>query len=109
MNARVQHSVPGESAMTSLAIREGWAMTSTAPTSGPQSSVWREVVVAWAMAAVLAGVLVLTVSHYHRQGSATSSWLLAPSAHHAHDKATDPEGPGGDETCSDRDYANERC
>ena len=95
--------------MTNFAITEGWAMTSTAPTSGPQRSAWREVVVAWATAAVLTGVLVLTLSHQDREGSATSSWALAPGAHHTHHKAADPEGPGGDDTCSDRDYVNERC
>jgi anti-sigma-K factor RskA len=95
--------------MTSLAIREGWAMTSTAPTGGPRRSAWREVVVAWAMAAVLAGALVLTVSHHDKEGSDAGLWSLAPAASHAHQKAADPEGPGSDETCSDRDYANERC
>jgi hypothetical protein len=95
--------------MTSLAIREGWAMTSTAPTGGPRWTAWREVVVAWAMAAVLVGVLVLTVSHHDKEGSAAGLWSLAPTASHAHQKTADPEGPGSDETCSDRDYANERC
>jgi len=89
--------------MTSLAIREGRAMTSTAPRGGPRRTAWREVVVAWAMAAALVGVLVLTVSHHDKEGSA------APTTSHAHQKTADPEGPGSDETCSDRDYATERC
>jgi anti-sigma-K factor RskA len=95
--------------MTSFAITERWAMTSTAPTSGPRRGAWREVVAAWAMTAVLAGVLVLIISHQDRARSPSASWSPASGAHHAHQKAADPEGPGGDETCSDRDYANERC
>lgn len=83
-------------------------MTSIAPAGGPRRSTWREVVVAWTMAAVLVGVLVLTVSHHDKEGPAAGLWSLAPASH-AHQKTADPEGPAGDETCSDRDYANERC
>ena len=106
---RIQHSVPGQWAMTGFAITEGRAMTSTASRAGSHRSAWGEVVVAWAMAAALAGVLLLMVSDHDKESSATSSWPLTPSAHYAHQMAVDPEGPASDETCSDRDYANERC
>jgi len=40
---------------------------------------------------------------------ATHDVHAPPTTSHAHQKTADPEGPGSDETCSDRDYANERC
>jgi len=88
--------------MTSLAIAEGWTMTST------DRGARREIIIAWATAAVLAGALVLAVPNHDKEGSAASLWPLAPAAG-AHQKAADPEGSGSNEACSDRDYANERC
>lgn len=95
--------------MTSLAMTEGWNMTSTGPKGGPDRGPWRDVAVAWTLAAVLAGALVLTITSHDRVGPPANLWSLAPSAGHAHQKAADPEDAAGDETCSDRDYANELC
>ncbi len=94
--------------MTSLAITSG-AMTSIASKAGPQAGARRDVVVAWAMAVVLASALVLTVPSHDEQGPSGSPLPLASAAGQIHPKAADSEGPSSDETCSDRDYANERC
>jgi hypothetical protein len=69
---------------------------------------WRAVAGAWMVAAALIGALVL-VQREGKAGSAASLPLHAAAAHLAHVKVADPEGPTTDETCSDRDYANERC
>ncbi len=93
--------------MTSLAIAEGWNMTG--PRGGRGWSSWREVAAAWAVAAVLAGALLLTVPRHDLQSPPASLWSISPAAgSHAHRKAPDAEGPA-DEACSDRDYANELC
>ncbi|HXP77073.1 MAG TPA: hypothetical protein VN823_23255 [Stellaceae bacterium] len=93
--------------MTSLAIVDGWNMTSTGPEGRHGRGAWREVVVAWAAAAVLAGALVLSLPSHRRESSSASPWSLAPAAGvFVHQ---DDEDPPGDEACTDRDYANERC
>jgi hypothetical protein len=69
---------------------------------------WRAVAAAWMVAVALTGALVL-VQREGNAGSAASLRSLAAAARLAHLKAVDPEGPTSDETCSDRDYANERC
>ena len=85
-------------------------MTNAGPKAGPPRGAWRrDVVVAWAMAAVLAGALVFWTPSHDKQAPPASLWSLAPTASYAHHQAADPEGPASDEACSDRDYANERC
>lgn len=96
--------------MTSLAIVDGWNMTSIGPESRHGRGVWREVIVAWAAAAVLAGALVLSLPNHRKESLSASPWSLAPTAGGSvQQKALDDEGPTGDEACTDRDYANERC
>ena len=63
----------------------------------------------WAVAVVLVCALMLKLGSGDRDGSPAGSWSTGPDAKLAHQKMPDPEGPGGDEVCSDRDYANERC
>src|SRR5215470_5047122 len=106
---RAEHSAAGASAMTSLAIAQGWNMTSAISKREPDRSAWREVAAAWAVAAALAGALVLTVPNHGNEGSTAGLRSPVPAASSAHQTAADPEGPGGDEACADRDYANERC
>jgi len=66
--------------------------------------------VAWAAAAVLAGVLAVAMKHDNSGSPAAAMSSLTPAAGgHVHKKTTDDEGPAGEEACSDRDYANERC
>jgi hypothetical protein len=96
--------------MTSLVIAEGWNMIGTGHKGGRDWAAWREVGMAWAVAAVLAGALLLTVPHHATQAPPASLWSLSPTASgHLHKKAQDAEGPTGDEACTDRDYANELC
>ena len=95
--------------MTSLAIADGWTMTS-GQRGGRGLGAWREVVLAWAVATVLAGALLVTVPNHDKEGSPARLWSLAPTAGaHLQQTAPDAEGPRSDEACSDRDYANERC
>jgi hypothetical protein len=93
--------------MTSLVSGKGWIMTG--PMDGQRWSAWREVAVAWAFAALFASTLVLAVPTHHREGSPASPSSFASAAGHAHPKLPDAEGPRSGETCSDRDYVNERC
>ena len=96
--------------MTSLVIAEGWNMIGTDRKGARDWSAWREVGMAWAVAVVLAGALVLTVPRHDTQAPPASLWSLSPAAGgHLHKKAHDAEGPTGDEACTDRDYANELC
>ncbi len=96
--------------MTGLVITEGWKMIGSGPRSGRDWGAWREVAIAWAVAVVLAGALLLTVPRHDTQVPPASLWSLSPAAGgHLHKKAQDAEGPAGDEACSDRDYANELC
>jgi hypothetical protein len=96
--------------MTSLAIAEGWNMTGTDPKGERDWGAWREVAVAWAVAAVIAGALMLTLPNHDPLGSQENLWSLSPAAGtHAHNKTSDAESPTDEETCSDRDYANELC
>lgn len=96
--------------MTSLAIAEGWTMASSGLKGQRGRGGWREVIVAWAVATALAGALVSTLPGQNKEGAPQRLWSLAPAAAgHTHLKATDDEGPVGEEACSDRDYANERC
>ena len=96
--------------MTSLAIAEGWTMASSGLKDRHGRGGWHEVIVAWTVAAALAGALVLTLPNQNKEGSPQRLWSLAPAAaSHPHLKATDDEGPVGDEACSNRDFANERC
>ena len=83
-------------------------MMNAASLSKRDRSRWRAVAAAWMMAAALTGALVL-VQREGTAGSAASLRSPAAAARLAHLKAADPEGPTSDETCSDRDYANERC
>ena len=93
--------------MTSLVSGKGWIMTG--PMDGRRWSAWREVAVAWVVATLFAGALVLAVPTPHKEGSPASPSSLPFVAGHAHPKLPDAEGPRSDETCSDRDYVNERC
>ena len=96
--------------MTSLAIAEGWNMTGIDPKGARAWGAWREVVTAWAVAVVLAGALLVTLPSHDRLSPPANLWSLSSAAGgHVHAKASDSEGPKSDETCSDRDYANERC
>ena len=96
--------------MTSLAIAEGWNMTGIGPRGERNRGAWREVAAAWGVAAVIAGALLLTLPNHDRSGSQETLGSLSPAAGtHAHEKASDAEGPADEETCSDRDYANELC
>jgi hypothetical protein len=97
--------------MTSLVIAEGWTMIGTGSKGGRDRGAWREVGMAWAVAVVLAGALLLTaVPRHDTQAPPASLWSLSPAAGgHLHKKAQDAEGPTGDEACTDRDYANELC
>jgi len=96
--------------MTSVATAEGWNMTGTGPKAARSWAAWRDVVSAWAVAAVLATALLLTLPNHDRPGSQENLWSLSPAAgSYAHKKASDSEGPTREETCSDRDYANELC
>ena len=95
--------------MTSLAITEGWNMLGTVLKEA-RSRPWREVIAAWAVATVVAGVLLLTLPSHDRPDSQENLWSLNPAAGtHAHKKASDAEGPTDEQACSDRDYANELC
>jgi hypothetical protein len=69
---------------------------------------WRAVAAAWMVAVALTGALAL-VQREAKAGSTASLRSLAAAARLAHLNAADPECPTSDETCSDRDYANERC
>ena len=83
-------------------------MMNTASFRKRDHSGWRAVAMAWMVAAALTGALVLM----QREGKVCSAASLrshAAAVRLAHLKAADPEGPTSDETCSDRDYANERC
>jgi hypothetical protein len=72
--------------------------------------IWRDVVVAWTVAMMLVGALVLTVpNHAGERSMPAGLWSLARAAGHTHASARDAEGPKSDEACSERDYANERC
>ena len=86
-------------------------MASTGPKAQRGRSGWREVIMAWAAAVVLAGVLAVTMVKHDDSGSPAAAMpSLTPAAGgHVHKKAVDDEGPAGEEACSDRDYANERC
>jgi hypothetical protein len=85
-------------------------MTGTGSKGGHRWGRWHQVVVAWTVAVVLAGALVLTLPNRDKEGSPAELWSVAPTAgSHARQKAPDAEGPVGDQACSDRDYANERC
>jgi hypothetical protein len=85
-------------------------MTGNGPRGGRGWSGWREVVAAWAVAGLLAGSLLLLIPRHDTQGpSASLSSLNPAAASRAYYKTPDPEGPASDETCSDRDYANELC
>lgn len=96
--------------MTSLVIVEGWNMIGTGPKGGRDWGAWREVGMAWAVAMVLAGALLLTVPRHHTQLPTAGLWSLSPAAGgYLHKKAQDAEGPAADDACSDRDYANELC
>jgi hypothetical protein len=96
--------------MTSLAITEGWTMASGGHRGGRASGAWRDVIVAWTVAMLLAGALLLSIPHHDRQDVPLNLWPLSPAAgNHIHKKVFDAEGPTGDEACSDRDYVNERC
>jgi len=96
--------------MTSLAIAEGWNMASTGQRGGRASGAWRDVIVAWTVATLLAGALLLSIPSHDRRAVPVNLWSLSPAAgNQVHKKIFDAEGPTGDEACSDRDYANERC
>ncbi len=96
--------------MTSLVITEGWNMKGSRREAERGWGAWRDVVVAWMVAAGLAGTLLLTVPRHDRPGPPASLWSLSPSAGpHAHRTAPDAEDPSGEDACSDRDYANELC
>ncbi|HKX06908.1 MAG TPA: hypothetical protein VJN67_01880 [Stellaceae bacterium] len=96
--------------MTGLVIAEGWNMIGTGPKGDRDRRAWREVGMAWAVAVVLAGALLLTVPRHQVQLPTASLWSLSPAAGgHLHKKAQDAEGLADDEACSDRDYANELC
>ena len=96
--------------MTSLVIAEGWNMIGTGPKGERDWGAWREVGMAWAVAVVLAGALLLTVPRHDKEAPLASLWALSPTAGgHLHKKAQDAEGPTGEEACTDRDYVNERC
>jgi hypothetical protein len=86
-------------------------MASTGPNGQRGRSAWREVIMAWAAAAVLAGVLAVAMAKHDDSGAPASAMSsLTPAAGgHVHKKAMDDEGPASEEACSDRDYANERC
>jgi|GEM_PF-3317371 hypothetical protein len=95
--------------MTSLAIADGWMMTSSGP-KGRERAAWREVLVAWAAAAMLVGALLWSAPSHHTSGSLSGISSVRPAAGgYAHDNTGDDEDPVGDQACSDRDYANERC
>lgn len=96
--------------MTSLAIAEGWDMASTGHKNARASGAWRDVIVAWTVATLLAGALLLSIPNHERRDGAINLWSLSPAAgNHVHKKVFDAEGPTGDEACTDRDYVNERC
>ena len=97
--------------MASPASVEGLKMASTGPRGQRGRSAWREVIMAWAAAAVLAGVLAVAMVKHDDRGSATAAMSsMTPAAGgHVHKQVTDDEGPASEEACSDRDYANERC
>jgi hypothetical protein len=100
----------GEFGMTSLAMAEGWNMTGTGPKAARGWGTWREVSAAWAVAAVIAGALLVALPSHDRPGTQENLWSLSPAAgSHMHKSATDAEGPTDEKTCSDRDYANELC
>jgi hypothetical protein len=97
--------------MTSFAIAEGWTMTLGSGRKGHRGSGgWQEVAVAWALAGVLLGVLLLAVPNRGNGHLPPGLWSLAPAAGtHVHPQAPDDEGPASGVACSDRDYASERC
>jgi len=84
-------------------------MASTGHRGGRASGAWRDVIVAWTVATLLAGALLLSMPSHERPGI-PGLWSLSPAAGASvHEKASDAEGSAGDEACSDRDYVNERC
>ena len=96
--------------MTSFAIAQGRNMTGTGPRGGRDWSSWRAVVVAWTVAGVLASALLLSVPHRDAQTPPARVWSLSHAGGgHVHKRGPDAEGPTGEESCSDRDYANELC
>ncbi len=85
-------------------------MASTGPRGQRGRNAWREVIMAWAAAAVLASVLAVAMKHDYSGSPAAAMSSLTPAAGgHVHKQVTDDEGPASEEACSDRDYANERC
>ena len=96
--------------MTSFAMAEGWIMKGSGARAVRAWNAWREVGAAWALAAALAGALLLTLPSQDRPGAQENLWSLSPAAGmHVHKKSLDAEGPASDESCSDRDYAHELC
>src|SRR5262249_53093063 len=93
----------------SLSEREGWTMKSADHGGRRDRETRRQVVVAWAVAAILVGALALTVPSRSGDESVARLWSVAPAAGDMRHKALDAEGPSSDDACSERDYANERC
>jgi hypothetical protein len=96
--------------MTSLAIAEGWNMVGAGQRGGRASGAWRDIIVAWTVATLLAGALLLSIPNHDRRDVPVNLWSLSPAAGtHLHKKASGAGESTGDEACSDRDYANELC